>query len=91
MREDLLQRFLDYLSYDTMSSPCNASAGMRPSSDGQEKLLLHLKDCLDAMGIETYYGDEKERLDLQPVTGSESRRLRAFTRRIQGVHFRASC
>ena len=38
-----------------------------------------------------YYGDEKERLDLQPVTGSESRRLRAFTRRIQGVHFRASC
>lgn len=59
MREDLLQRFLDYLSYDTMSSPCNASAGMRPSSDGQEKLLLHLKDCLDAMGIETYYGDEK--------------------------------
>ena len=40
MREDLLQRFLDYLSYDTMSSPCNASAGMRPSSDGQEKLLL---------------------------------------------------
>lgn len=59
MNGKLLQRFLSYTAFDTMSDEAEAGRGVRPSAEGEEKLLLHLKDELDALGIETYYGEEK--------------------------------
>ena len=54
----LQDRFLDYVSYDTMSdaSMCGVR---RPTTAGQETLLEHLRDQLEEMGLETYYGKEK--------------------------------
>ena len=54
----LLNRFLDYTACDTMSIPALVGKE-RPTSEGQEKLLLHLKAELEAMGLSVYYGEEK--------------------------------
>ena len=56
--ESLRNRFIGYTVYDTMSDGENA-AKVRPSTPGQEVLLLALKKELEEMGLETYYGDEK--------------------------------
>ena len=56
--ESLRKRFIGYTVYDTMSDGENA-AKVRPSTPGQEVLLLELKKELEEMGLETYYGDEK--------------------------------
>ena len=56
--ESLRNRFIGYTVYDTMSDGENA-AKVRPSTPGQEVLLLELKKELEEMGLETYYGDEK--------------------------------
>ncbi len=56
-REALKSRFIRYTTYDTMSDSYNPS--VRPSTPGQEVLLLALKKELEEMGLETYYGDEK--------------------------------
>ena len=59
MHGELLDRFLDYASYDTMSDGARADEGVRPSAEGEERLLLHLKEELEALGIEAFYGEEK--------------------------------
>ncbi len=56
--ESLRKRFIGYTVYDTMSDAGNA-AKVRPSTPGQEVLLLALKKELEEMGLETYYGEEK--------------------------------
>ncbi len=55
MNERLLTRFLKYVSFNTMSQ----DNGLRPSSPGQEELMLYIKKELEALGAETYYGEEK--------------------------------
>ena len=37
----------------------NASGNRRPTTEGQEELLLVLKKELEELGLETYYGEEK--------------------------------
>ena len=55
---DLLDRFVSYTAFDTMSN--SALCGKkRPTADGEEELLLHLKSELEALGLEVYYGKEK--------------------------------
>ena len=56
-KDALKSRFIRYTVYDTMSDSYNPS--VRPSTPGQEVLLLQLKKELEEMGLETYYGDEK--------------------------------
>ena len=51
-------RFIRYTTYDTMSDG-NASGNRRPTTEGQEELLLVLKKELEELGLETYYGEEK--------------------------------
>lgn len=51
-------RFIRYTTFDTMSDAEKAGT-VRPSTPGQEVLLLALKKELEEMGLETYYGDEK--------------------------------
>ena len=50
--------FIRYTTYDTMSDG-NASGNRRPTTEGQEELLLVLKKELEELGLETYYGEEK--------------------------------
>lgn len=56
--ESIKKRFIRYTTYDTMSSGDKAET-IRPSTEGQEKLLLALKKELEELSLETYYGDEK--------------------------------
>ncbi len=56
--ELLKKRFIRYTAFDTMSDGEKATT-VRPSTPGQEVLLLALKKELEEMGLETYYGDEK--------------------------------
>ena len=56
--EGLRERFLDYVSYDTMSDASKCGE-CRPTTEGQERLMLHLRSSLEAMGLETYFGPEK--------------------------------
>ncbi len=56
--ELLKKRFIRYTVFDTMSDGEKATT-VRPSTPGQEVLLLALKKELEEMGLETYYGDEK--------------------------------
>ncbi len=55
--ESLKNRFIKYTTFDTMSDSEKAET-VRPSTPGQEVLLLELKKELEEMGIETYYGEE---------------------------------
>ena len=54
----LLGRFLDYTAYDTMSLP-QLAGRRRPTSEGQERLLLRLLSELQEAGIDAVYGSEK--------------------------------
>lgn len=56
--DSLRDRFIRYTTYDTMSDASKAES-VRPSTPGQEVLLLLLKKELEEMGLETYYGEEK--------------------------------
>ena len=58
MFSGLLERFLRYISFDTMSDASLAGI-RRPTTEGQESLLRLLSSELEAMGAETYYGEEK--------------------------------
>lgn len=55
-KDILRDRFIRYTAFDTMS---DSTTGLRPSTKGQEVLLLALKEELEALGLETYYGEEK--------------------------------
>ena len=56
--DSVRDRFIRYTTYDTMSDG-NASGNRRPTTEGQEELLLVLKKELEKLGLETYYGEEK--------------------------------
>ncbi len=56
--DSVRDRFIRYTTYDTMSDG-NASGNRRPTTEGQEELLLVLKKELEELGLETYYGEEK--------------------------------
>ena len=56
--DSVRDRFIRYTPYDTMSDG-NASGNRRPTTEGQEELLLVLKKELEELGLETYYGEEK--------------------------------
>ena len=56
--DSVRDRFIRYTTYDTMSD-VNASGNRRPTTEGQEELLLVLKKELEELGLETYYGEEK--------------------------------
>lgn len=57
-KDSLRDRFIRYTTFDTMSDANNCGI-KRPTTDGQEVLLLELKKELEALGLETYYGKEK--------------------------------
>ena len=56
--DSVRDRFIRYTTYHTMSDG-NASGNRRPTTEGQEELLLVLKKELEELGLETYYGEEK--------------------------------
>ena len=56
--DSVRDRYIRYTTYDTMSDG-NASGNRRPTTEGQEELLLVLKKELEELGLETYYGEEK--------------------------------
>ena len=56
--DSVRDRFIRYTTYETMSDG-NASGNRRPTTEGQEELLLVLKKELEELGLETYYGEEK--------------------------------
>ncbi|MCI7606797.1 MAG: peptidase T [Spirochaetales bacterium] len=56
--DSVRDRFLRYTTYDTMSDG-NAAGNKRPTTEGQEELLLVLKKELEELGLDTYYGEEK--------------------------------
>ena len=56
--DSVRDRFIRYTTYDTMSDG-NASGNRRPTTEGQEELLLVLKKELEELGLEIYYGEEK--------------------------------
>lgn len=56
--QSLEKRFLDYISYDTESDP-SLVGKRRPTTEGQERLLEHLRDELESLGLDVYYGSEK--------------------------------
>ena len=57
-REAIKNRFLRYVSYDTMSDPSLAGV-QRPTTDGQSVLQKELIREMDALGLKTYLGEEK--------------------------------
>ena len=57
-REAIRDRFLRYVSYDTMSDPSMVGK-RRPTTDGQEVLQRALVEELGKLGLKTYYGEEK--------------------------------
>ncbi len=58
LKKDIVERFIRYTKYDTMSDG-NLAGVRRPTTPGQEVLLEKLKEELDELGLETYYGEEK--------------------------------
>lgn len=56
-KESLRDRFIKYTTFDTMS---NDSLGgiQRPTTPGQTVLQEYLKKELEALGLETYFGEE---------------------------------
>ncbi len=56
-RNSVAERFLRYTQFDTMSNPSLAGV-KRPTTDGQKVLLEELKKELEALGLETYLGEE---------------------------------
>ena len=57
-REAIRDRFLRYVSYDTMSDPAMVGK-RRPTTAGQEELQRALIAELEELGLRTYYGEEK--------------------------------
>lgn len=58
LKKSLSDRFIRYTTYDTMSD--SAKAGIkRPTTPGQEVLLLLLKSELEELGFDCYFGEEK--------------------------------
>lgn len=56
--DSVKKRFIRYTTFDTMSDAEKTSI-RRPSTDGQEVLLMELKKELEELGVETYWGEEK--------------------------------
>lgn len=56
-REKLKDRFLKYVSFNTMSDP-ELVGKRRPTTAGQEEALLYIKKELEGMGLSTYLGSE---------------------------------
>lgn len=56
--DSVRDRFIRYTTYDTMSDG-NAVGNRRPTTEGQDELLLVLKKELEELGLETYFGEEK--------------------------------
>ena len=56
--ESVKKRFIRYTTYDTMSDAAECGK-KRPTTPGQEELLLVLKKELEELGLETYFGEEK--------------------------------
>ena len=56
--DSVRDRFIRYTTYDTMSDG-ELCGKKRPTTPGQEELLLQLKKELEELGLETYYGEEK--------------------------------
>lgn len=57
-KDALSNRFIRYTEFDTMSDPKKCGVE-RPTTPGQVVLLEHLKGELEALGLETYFGEEK--------------------------------
>ena len=57
-REAIRNRFLRYVSYDTMSDSSMVGK-RRPTTEGQEALQRALIEELEELGLRTYYGEEK--------------------------------
>ena len=55
--DSVRDRFLRYTTYDTMSDG-NACGKKRPTTDGQEELLLVLKKELEELGLSLRESDE---------------------------------
>lgn len=66
-KDDVTKRFVYYTSFDTQSDSSQTS---RPTTKGQEVLLLELKKELEEMGYKTYYG--KEKVTCAFIPGDES-------------------
>lgn len=56
-RNKLKERFIRYTEFDTMSNPENIGI-CRPTTEGQMILLKALEKEAEALGLETYLGDE---------------------------------
>lgn len=56
--EAVRDRFIRYTTFDTMSDGEKCGV-VRPTTPGQEELLLVLKKELEELGLETYWGEEK--------------------------------
>ena len=69
-KDSLLKRFIRYTAFDTMSDP-SMSGKRRPTTEGQEKLLLALAEELRDMGLEVYYGEEKVLMGVLEAEDSE--------------------
>ena len=68
--ESLCDRFIRYTVFDTMSDP-SMSGRKRPTTDGQEKLLLALCDEMKELGLDVYYGEEKVAMGVLESNGPE--------------------
>ncbi len=55
--DSVAERFIGYTKFDTMSDD-GLVGKVRPTTEGQIVLLEHLKGELEAMGLETYLGEE---------------------------------
>lgn len=69
-RKALLDRFIRYTAFDTMSDP-SQDGKRRPTTEGQEKLLLSLCDELSSLGLDVYYGAEKVVMGTLDANGAE--------------------
>lgn len=57
-RKSLLDRFLLYTTFNTMSDDKKVGI-LRPTTEGQEEMQMYLKAELEKLGLKTYYGEEK--------------------------------
>lgn len=69
-KEALCSRFIRYTAFDTMSDQSLAGK-VRPTTEGQEKMLLALSDEMRKLGLEVYYGEEKVLMGVLEGNGAE--------------------
>ena len=55
MRENVVQRFLKYVTFDTTANPNNSNC---PSSEGQKVFANYLVEELKSLGLEDAHVDE---------------------------------